>query len=79
MCKTSFKVVVFYDGTRSAKEVLNDAIASKVRRMCPVSKFKNIDAWLNLSNNLVTERSAYYADSSNERFKKYGRNRAQMC
>ena len=32
MCKTSFKVVVFYDGTRSAKEVLNDAIASKVRR-----------------------------------------------
>ena len=32
MCKMSFKVVVFYDGTRSAKEVLNDAIASKVRR-----------------------------------------------
>lgn len=54
MCKTSFKVVVFYDGTRSAKEVLNDAIASKVRRMCPVSKFKNIDAWLNLCCNLVT-------------------------
>ena len=32
MCKTNFTVVVFYDGTRSAKEVLNDAIASKVRR-----------------------------------------------
>ena len=33
MCKTSFKVVVSYDGTRSAKEVVNDAIASKVRRI----------------------------------------------
>ena len=44
-----------------------------------MSKIKNIDAWLNLDYNLVTERSAYYADSSNERFKKYGRNRAQMC
>ena len=32
MCKTSFKVTVFYDGTRTAKEVLNDAIAAKVRR-----------------------------------------------
>ena len=32
MCKTNFTVVVFYDGTRSAKEVVNDAIASKVRR-----------------------------------------------
>ena len=32
MCKTNFMVVVFYDGTRSAKEVVNDAIASKVRR-----------------------------------------------
>ncbi len=32
MCKTNFTVVVFYDGTRSAKEVLNDAITSKVRR-----------------------------------------------
>ena len=29
MCKTSFKVTVFYDGTRTAKEVLNDAIAAK--------------------------------------------------
>jgi hypothetical protein len=25
-------VTVFYDGTRTAKEVLNDAIAAKVRR-----------------------------------------------
>lgn len=25
--------------------------------------------WLNMGNNLATERSAYYADSSNERFK----------
>lgn len=32
MCKTNFTVVVFYDGTRSAREVVNDAIASKVRR-----------------------------------------------
>ena len=32
MCKTSLKVTVFYDGTRTAKEVLNDAIAAKVRR-----------------------------------------------
>ncbi len=32
MCKTSFKVTVFYDGTWTAKEVLNDAIAAKARR-----------------------------------------------
>ena len=32
MCKTNFSVVIFYDGTRSAKEVLNNVIASKVRR-----------------------------------------------
>ena len=37
-----------------------------------------IDAWLNLGYNLVTERSVYYADSSNERFKEYCRDRAKM-
>ena len=34
MCKTSFKVTVFYDGTRTAKEVLNDAIAVTVQTQC---------------------------------------------
>lgn len=37
---------------------------------------RNVDVWLNLGYNLAIERRAYYADSSNERFKKYRRDRA---
>ena len=43
-------------------EYINDVIA--------------IDVWLNLRYNLAIERSTYHADSSNERFKEYCRNRA---
>ncbi|WP_294297637.1 hypothetical protein [Pseudobutyrivibrio sp.] len=32
MARTNIRIVKFYDGSRIAKEVMNDAIASKVRK-----------------------------------------------
>ena len=42
----SISVVIFYDGTRSAKEVLNDAIASKV---LVVVKFMRVSVFFGLN------------------------------
>ena len=33
MARTNIRIVKFYDGSRTVKEVMNDAIASKVRKV----------------------------------------------